>query len=83
MEVDIIKIGNSKGIRIPSNILKKCGFGKKVVIEVNGNSITLTPARKSREGWAEACKRMHANGDDTLLIPSDLDNDMLEEWDDN
>lgn len=82
MEASIIPIGNSRGIRIPAHILKQCGIDKKVTIEVDGNKITLTPARSSRRGWAEACKRIHENGDDKLIIPDYFDNDLLEDWDD-
>ena len=57
MEVDIVPIGNSMGIRIPAHILKQCGIDKKVIIEVTGNQITLTPARAPRQGWEDAFKK--------------------------
>lgn len=82
MEVDIVPIGNSKGIRIPARILKQCGMDKRVKIEVNGNKITLSPSRAPRQGWAEACRRMHDRGDDELIIPNHLDNDLLEDCND-
>lgn len=79
MEVDIIRIGNSKGIRIPARILKQCGIAKKVVIKVDGNMITLTPAQISRHGWGEACKkaasRLHE--DDPVISDDTIDIDML------
>ncbi|WP_006524698.1 AbrB/MazE/SpoVT family DNA-binding domain-containing protein [Desulfoscipio gibsoniae] len=31
MEVDIIEIGNSKGIRLPLAILKQCGIDSNIV----------------------------------------------------
>ncbi|XEQ95070.1 hypothetical protein SCACP_39720 [Sporomusa carbonis] len=37
MEVDVIRIGNSKGIRIPASMLKQCGIDKKVIIKVVGS----------------------------------------------
>lgn len=82
MEADIIKIGNSKGIRIPASLMKQCGIAKKVKIEVNGNAITLTPIRKPREGWEEAFKKAKALGqlDGELYFDDCLDNELLEEW---
>ena len=82
MELDIIKIGNSKGIRIPTSILKECGFEKKVSIEIHGDSLTLRPARRPREGWEEAFKRMRANDDDALIYDDSLDLHLLPEWKD-
>jgi len=73
MKADLIKIGNSQGIRIPSPFIKQCGFGKAVDIEVSGNSLIISPSDKRRAGWAKAFKLMHENGDDKLL-----DSDLIE-----
>jgi antitoxin MazE len=82
MEADIVPIGNSKGIRIPSHILKQCGIDKKVVIEVDGNKITLVPVRSLRQGWEESFKKAAARiREDELVIYDDsIDLDKLEEY---
>lgn len=81
MEVDVVRIGNSRGIRIPANILKQCGINKKVSISVDGNKITLTPSRLPRLGWAEACKQATAkiHEDDAIIYDDSIDLDKLEE----
>jgi antitoxin MazE len=81
MEADIVPIGNSKGIRIPAHILKQCGIDKKVQIEVNGNKITLTPARAPRQGWEEAFKKAASriHEDDPVIYDDSPDLDKLEE----
>jgi antitoxin MazE len=81
MKMDIIKIGNSKGIRLPQAVLKQCGIDLKVELEVKDNCIILKPVKSPREGWAEAFKLMRKNNDDVLLVPEEIDNDLLEEWD--
>lgn len=83
MKADIIKIGNSKGIRIPASLLKQCGIDKKVEIEVRFNNIIIKPIKSPREGWGAAFKKMTKQGDDQILIPDDLDADLLEEWKDD
>ncbi|MFA6808235.1 MAG: AbrB/MazE/SpoVT family DNA-binding domain-containing protein [Eubacteriales bacterium] len=81
MEMDIIKIGNSKGIRIPHAVLRQCGIDSKVELVVEDNFIIIKPVSTPRRGWAEALELMHKNNDDILLIPEELDNEMLEVWD--
>ncbi|MDR1702817.1 MAG: AbrB/MazE/SpoVT family DNA-binding domain-containing protein [Sporomusaceae bacterium] len=81
MEVDVVRIGNSRGIRIPASILKQCGINKKVTISVDGNKIILLPSRSPRLGWAEACKQAAAriHEDDSVIYDDSIDLDKLEE----
>ncbi len=67
MKIDIIPIGNSKGIRIPKSLLEQCGFGITATIEIQDKHLLLSPVAKPREGWDEAFKAMAAAGDDKLL----------------
>ena len=80
MVMDIIKIGNSKGIRLPLAVLKQCGIDTKVELEVKENCIIIKPVKTPRQGWAEAFELMRKNGDDALLIPGEIDGDSLEAW---
>lgn len=43
MRISVIKIGNSKGIRIPQAILKQCQIDNEVDLEVEGRTIRLYP----------------------------------------
>jgi antitoxin MazE len=83
MEIDIIKIGNSKGIRLPLAVLKQCGIDSKVELEIKENCIVIKPVSTPRQGWAEAFEVMHKNGDDSMLMPEELDNELLEGWDES
>lgn len=83
MKTDIIRIGNSKGIRLPATILKQCGIGSKVEIVVRDNEIILKPVKSPREGWADSFRQMHECGDDRIIIPDEIDAELLEEWDEN
>ena len=47
MEIDVIKIGNSKGIRLPMAILKQCGIESKVELEIEDNCIIIKPVKNS------------------------------------
>jgi len=55
MQVSVVKIGNSKGIRIPKKVLDQCHVEDALELTLKNNEIVLTPVhRKPREGWAEA-----------------------------
>lgn len=77
MQMDIIKIGNSKGIRLPLAVLKQCGIDSKVELEIQNNCIIIRPIKNPRRGWDEAFERMHQNDDDVLVIPDELDDETL------
>ncbi|MFE1744498.1 AbrB/MazE/SpoVT family DNA-binding domain-containing protein [Coleofasciculus sp. H7-2] len=63
----IVKIGNSQGIRIPKPLLEQSGIHTEVEIEVQGASLIIRPAARSRVGWDEAFAKMSERHDDILL----------------
>lgn len=81
MKVKIVPIGNSKGIRIPKPLLEQCAIADAVDLRTDGRRIVLTAVKaKSRQGWDEAAQRMHECGDDELLIPDVLEDDIEVAW---
>lgn len=79
MKVSVVRIGNSKGIRIPKSVLSECEIADAVNLEIKGNRIILSPTSvKPRQGWDAAAERMRKAGDDRLLVPDVLDEDF--EW---
>ena len=79
MKVNVIAIGNSKGIRIPKAFIKECGFGDQVELNVRAGELVVAPAHRAREGWGAAFEKMAAAGDDGPLLPEDL---AHHQWDD-
>lgn len=63
----IVRIGNSRGIRIPKVILDQTALGDEVQLEVLQNQIVIRPARQSRQDWEEQFRAMAEHGDDRLL----------------
>ena len=81
MEIDLIAIGNSQGIRIPKTILLQCGFGKRVELQVEDNKIVLTPLNHPRAGWDQAFQQMALLNDEDPFMPDYLSDDFDEnEW---
>lgn len=78
MRARIIKIGNSKGVRIPKPILAQTGIKDDVEIEINKNQIIIRPVSDLRNGWDAAFRTMAENGDDKLLIENE---NVSHSWD--
>lgn len=80
MEVSIIQIGNSKGLRLTKTILERYNITDKVELILEKGQIILRPIAEPRKGWDKAFQRMHENGDDQLLINDVFEEENLEEW---
>ena len=81
MKAELIRIGNSQGIRIPKPLIEQCGLGKRVELTVKDNVLTISPERAVRAGWEDAFEAMAATGDDAALLPDDVTSDWDEtEW---
>jgi antitoxin MazE len=80
MEISIVQIGNSKGIRLSKTILEKYDIRDTVELILEKGYIILKPKASPRKGWGKAFKKMHENGDDNLLITDVFEDENLEEW---
>ena len=79
-KVRIVKIGNSRGIRIPKVLLDEADLPDEVELHAERGRLVVQAARHPRGGWAAAAKRMRARGDDRLLDPSTSTKFDYEEW---
>lgn len=80
MEVSVINIGNSKGIRLSKTILEKYRISDKIELILEKGYIILKPKTEPRKGWEKAFKRMHDNGDDKLLMDDVFEDENFDEW---
>ena len=78
MKTNIVRIGNSRGVRLPKSILEQCQLKDSVELEVEGNVLTIRPIQTPRGGWSEAFSAMAQQQDDKLL---DADTASATEWD--
>lgn len=67
MKARVVRIGNSRGLRIPKPLLEQTGLSGEVEIEANGDQLVVRPARPPRSGWAEAFAAMADARDDRLV----------------
>ena len=80
MQARIIKIGNSRGIRIPKPLLDQSGIRDHVELEVSENQIIIRPVGNPRHGWDQAFSTMAAKGDDAPLDQAEI---LATEWDED
>jgi antitoxin MazE len=67
MRAKIIKIGNSRGIRIPKIILERARIGDEVDLQAQNCQIIIRPITYPRQGWDKAFQALAKRGDDRLL----------------
>ena len=80
MKAELVRIGNSRGIRIPKPLIEQCGLRETVELRVENDHLIISPEREPRQGWREAFRAAGAEGRDELLIsdfPNAFDQD---EW---
>ena len=57
MKTRLVRIGNSRGIRIPKPLLEELGAPDEVELQVQDGTLVVTPVVDPRAGWAEAVAR--------------------------
>ncbi len=80
MEVSIIQIGNSKGLRLSKTLLEKYQIKDKVQLVLEKNHIVIKPLAEPRKGWDLQFEKMHKAGDDQLLIGDIFEDEDMEDW---
>ena len=66
MLVPLIRIGNSKGVRLPKAVIEQAGLTDEIDLEVKDGKIILSSACQPRAGWGGAAQACHEAGHDDL-----------------
>ncbi len=66
MQANLIKIGNSQGVRLPKAVVEQAGLSDKLDIEVSGKSVIIRSIKQPRENWDLAAEACHRLGEDRL-----------------
>ena len=78
MQARLVRIGNSRGVRIPRAMIETAGLGDVVDLVVEDGVVLIRRTESPRAGWDEAFAEMAARADDVLLDGDDL---TASEWD--
>jgi antitoxin MazE len=80
MEVSVIKIGNSRGIRFSKTLIERYNIRDTVDLIMDKGQIIIKPLSQPRKGWEKAFMEMNANRDDKLIINDIFEDENPEEW---
>jgi antitoxin MazE len=79
LRVQLTRIGNSRGIRIPKPLIDECGLGETVELRVTTEGLVIAPHRTPRLGWKQAFDSNHAAAEE-LLAELPANRFDREEW---
>ncbi|MYI07767.1 MAG: AbrB/MazE/SpoVT family DNA-binding domain-containing protein [Gemmatimonadetes bacterium] len=67
MRTRLIRIGNSRGVRIPKALVEAAGLDESLRMRVVDEGLLLERVADPRAGWAEAARKLEARGEGGLL----------------
>jgi len=80
MELSVIQIGNSKGIRLSKTLLDKYNIGDTVETILETGYIITRPKSTPWKGWEKAFNKMQENKDDQPLVADVFEDENFGEW---
>ena len=69
MKIRLVRIGNSRGVRLPKTIIAQAGLTDEVELGVRDGAVVIARTTSARLGWAEAARQMRQRDEDFLLDP--------------
>jgi len=80
MKAKLVRIGNSRGVRLPKPMIEEAGLADEVELRVVDGAVLITSTARPRSGWAEAARRLRDSGADQLLDEPTSTRFDEEEW---
>jgi antitoxin MazE len=69
MKTRLVRIGNSRGVRLPKAIIAQAGLTEEVELDVRDGTVVIARTTSARSGWADAARQMRERDGDVLLDP--------------
>jgi antitoxin MazE len=74
IKAKLIQIGNSRGVRLPKELIEQAGLKDELELTVRDGEILIANHRQPREGWAEIMEAAYKRGE---LVPTQEDLDWI------
>jgi len=79
MLASVVQIGDSRGIKLPQNILRELSIEDEVEVAIHNDELIIKSVeRKPRQGWSEAFAKMSEVQEDKQLLPDNIDSTAFE-----
>jgi antitoxin MazE len=79
MKTRLVRIGNSRGLRLAKPLIQQLGFEDEVEMRAEGGALVIRASRVVRAGWADAAAKLAASGKG-LLDEGAVTRFDAEEW---
>ena len=75
MKTRLIRIGNSRGVRLPKPLIAEAGLSDEVELTIREGAIVIESTKQPRAGWAEAAQKLRQGEEDQLdpFTPTQFD----------
>jgi len=80
MKTKLVRIGNSRGVRLPKPIIEQVGLLDEVELTVRDGAVVISASQSARHGWGEAAEAFAARGQDAMLDPYTPNAFDVREW---
>ena len=80
MKARLVRVGNSRGVRIPKPLIEEAQLDEEVELTVRDRALIITSAPSPRSGWAEAARALRSRSEDHLADPEAPTRFDHEEW---
>ena len=80
MRTRLVRIGNSRGVRLPKPVIQQAGLSEEVELRVRPGAVVIAAVTGARTGWADAARAMRERGEDRLLEPATPTRFDVQEW---
>lgn len=79
MRAKLVRVGNSRGVRLPKAMIEEAGLTDEIELRLRGTEIVIAAVKRVREGWAEDAREM-AKREKGLIMPYVPTKFDVEEW---
>ena len=80
MKTRLVRIGNSRGLRLPKPLIEEAGFKDEVEITLRDGALVITSAEHPRAGWEAAVSLLLERRGDYVFEESTPTRFDDEEW---
>jgi antitoxin MazE len=82
LTLKVVRVGNSRGVRLPKALLERHAIGNSVTVEERAEGLLLRAGRDKRLTWADTYKEMAREKEDWSDLASTLGDglDPEERW---